>query len=80
MDHPTTKLNSLNTLLKRVIEVKDMSVEKEKDALKKRLAELEKEERQGIESRLSSKNAEIAKVKEEFRNEREETLLEIESL
>ena len=70
----------MNTLLKRVIEVKDMSVEKEKDALKKRLAELEKEERQGIESRLSSKKAEIAKVKEEFRSEREETLLEIESL
>ena len=33
-------------------EVKDMSVEKEKDALKRRLAELEEEERQGLESRL----------------------------
>ena len=32
-------------------EVKDMSVKREKDALKRRLAELEEEERQGLESR-----------------------------
>ena len=34
-----------------VNDAKDMSVEKEKDALKRRLAELEEGERQGLESR-----------------------------
>ena len=57
-----------------------MSIEQEKDALKKRLAELEEGERQGIESRISCKNSEIARVKEQFRGQREETKKEIERL
>ena len=57
-----------------------MSIEQEKDALKKRLAELEEGERQGIESSISSKNSEIARVKEQFRGQREETKKEIERL
>jgi len=61
-------------------EGKEMSVEEEKDALKRRLAELEEGERQGLESRISSKKSEIARVKEQFRSQREETLQEIERL
>ena len=57
-----------------------MSIEQEKDALKKRLAELEEGERQGIESRIASKSSEIARVKEQFRGQREETKKEIERL
>jgi hypothetical protein len=56
---------------------KKMTIEEEKDALKRRLAELEEGETKSLETRLKEKKLSLEKTKSEFRKQREGARAEI---
>ena len=72
---------ALSTVAERKVEEEGaMTVEEEKEALKRRLAELEEGERRALETRLGGKRVELEEVKDDYRSRREVAMAEIQRL
>ena len=72
---------ALSTVADRKVEEEGaMTVEQEKEALKRRLAELEEGERRALETRLGGKRLELEEVKDDYRSRREVAMAEIQRL